>query len=113
MKQKIYTDYIQDILNSIEEIENFSTGLSFNKFMRDKKTINAIIRSLEVIGEASKNIPKQIRNNHPDIPWAKMAGMRDKLIHEYFGIDLEIIWQTIKRDIPTLKPLIIKLKDKI
>jgi uncharacterized protein with HEPN domain len=113
MKQKIYTDYIQDILNSIEEIENFSTGLSFNKFMRDKKTINAVIRSLEVIGEASKNIPKQIRNNHPDIPWAKMAGMRDKLIHEYFGIDLEIIWQTIKRDIPTLKPLIIKLKDKI
>lgn len=80
--------------------------MSFEDFARDKKTINAVIRSLEVIGEATKNIPKSIRDKHPSIPWRKMAGMRDKMIHEYFGVDVKILWKTIKKDIPPLKPLI-------
>jgi len=64
-----------------------------------------VIRSIEVIGEAAKHIPKSIRDKYPSIPWRKMAGMRDKLIHEYFGVDIKILWKTIKKDIPPLKPL--------
>jgi uncharacterized protein with HEPN domain len=78
--------------------------MNFNGFKNDRKTINAVIRSIEVIGEASKKIPKNIRERHPDIPWKKIAGMRDKLIHEYFGIDLEILWKVAKEEIKKLEP---------
>jgi uncharacterized protein with HEPN domain len=84
--------------------------MTFQDFLRDKKTQNAVIRSVEVIGEAAKKIPKSIREKYKLIPWKKMAGMRDKMIHEYFGVDLEILWKTIKEDVPSLKPLIEQLK---
>lgn len=103
MKERIYDDYVQDILDSIEEIAIFTSGYNFETFSNDKKTINAVIRSIEVIGEASKKIPSQIRNRYATIPWKKMAGMRDKLIHEYFGIDLEILWKVAKDELPLLK----------
>lgn len=101
-----YRDYIQDILDSIDDIEKFIGKHSFDKFAKDKKTFNAVIRSIEVIGEAAKNIPKNQRDKHPNIPWKKMAGMRDKLIHEYFGVDPEILWQVAKNDLPPLRPMI-------
>jgi len=104
MIKRVYTDYVQDILDSINDIENFIKGMNFNDFKNDRKTINAVIRSIEVIGEASKKIPKSIRERHPDIPWKKIAGMRDKLIHEYFGIDLEILWKVAKEEIKKLEP---------
>ena len=110
--KKVYIDYIQDILNSLEEIEEFIQGFSFNDFLKDKKTINAVIRSLEVIGEAAKNIPDSVKIKYPRIPWRKMAGMRDKLIHQYFGVDLQTVWQTIKEDLPTIKPLIKKIQKR-
>lgn len=103
MKKRFYIDYLQDILDSIEEIDAFTSGYNFESFSIDKKTINAVIRSIEVIGEAAKKIPIQIREKHPQIPWKKMAGMRDKLIHEYFGIDLEILWKVSKSELPPLK----------
>lgn len=106
MRRRDYRDYLQDIVDSIKDIEDFTQGMSFEDFSRDKKTINAVIRSLEVIGEATKNVPNSIRERYPSIPWKKMAGMRDKMIHEYFGVDLEILWKTIKKDIPPLKKLI-------
>jgi len=106
MRKRDYRDYIQDILDSINDIENFIEGMSFEEFMRDKKTINAVVRSVEVIGEAVKKIPKTLRDKYPDIPWKKMAGMRDKLVHEYFGIDIEIMWKVAKDEIPSLKPSI-------
>lgn len=81
MKKKDYQDYIQDILDSIKEIDDFLKDLSFEEFKQDKKTINAVIRSLEVAGEAAKKIPKSLRSKYSDIPWTKIAGMRDKLIH--------------------------------
>jgi len=104
MIKRVYTDYVQDILDSINDIENFIKGMNFNDFKNDRKTINAVIRSIEVIGEASKKIPKSIRERHPNIPWKKIAGMRDKLIHEYFGIDLEILWKVAKEEIKKLEP---------
>jgi hypothetical protein len=73
--------------------------------------MNAVIRSLEVIGEATKNIPKKIRREYSEVPWRKMAGMRDTLIHEYFGIDKSTIWQTLKKDLPKILPLIEKVRE--
>jgi len=106
MKRRDYRDYIKDILDSINDIENFIRGMSFENFKRDRKTINAVVRSVEVIGEATKKIPKTLKDKHKEVPWKKMSGMRDKLIHEYFGVDVEILWKTAKDDIPPLKQLV-------
>ncbi len=106
MKKRDYRDYIKDILDSINDIENFIRSMSFEKFKQDKKTIYAVVRSIEIIGEATKNIPKVLKDKHREIPWKKMAGMRDRLIHEYFGIDVEILWKTATEDIPSLKQLV-------
>lgn len=111
--KRVYSDYIQDIANSITEIEEFVKDLSFEDFVKDAKTINAVIRSLlEVIGEAAKNIPSWMRDKYSQLPWRKMTGMRDKLIHEYFGIDLEAIWETVQKDIPNLRPLIEEVQNE-
>lgn len=106
MKTREYKDYFQDIIESISDIEIFIKNMSFENFVKDKKTINAVIRSIEVIGEASKKIPDTIRRKNPSMPWKKMTGMRDKLIHEYFGIDFEVLWKTVKEDIPSLNSLV-------
>ena len=108
-----FKDYIRDILSSLEEVEDFTEGLNFEDFLRDRKTINAVIRSLEIIGEAAKKIPEDLRNGHPEMPWKRMTGMRDKLIHEYHGVDLEIVWAVIKEELPPLKPMIEKVLKEI
>jgi len=105
MIQRTYQDFLEDILEAIIDIYNFIEDLSFNEFTEDKKTINAVIRSLEVIGEASKKVSQEIKENNQNIPWKEMAGMRDKMIHGYFDLDLVTIWETVKKDIPPLKPL--------
>jgi uncharacterized protein with HEPN domain len=94
MNDKIIIDYLNDILDSIRLIKEFLVNFEYADFTKDKKTQYAVIRALEVIGEASKNIPKKTRELYPQIPWRSMAGMRDKLIHEYFGVDLEVVWNT-------------------
>jgi uncharacterized protein with HEPN domain len=109
MRKRYYQDYLKDILNSIDDIENFIGSMSFEEFKKDRKTINAVVRSIEVIGEAAKNIPRALKDKYKGVPWKKMAGMRDKLIHEYFGIDVEILWKTVKEDIPPLKEPIQKI----
>jgi len=102
-------DYFRDILDGIIEIEAFVKGLDYSNFKTDRKTILAVIRDIEVIGEAAKNISRVIRKKYPEIPWKDIVGMRDKLIHGYFGIDLEILWETIQKDLPQLKIHILKL----
>ncbi|MEW6521064.1 MAG: DUF86 domain-containing protein [Thermodesulfobacteriota bacterium] len=90
-KGREIVDYLEDILNAIIEVDDFLQGMSYEDFAADKKTINAVIRSLEVLGEATKHIPSAFRHRHPDIPWSKMAGMRDVLIHDYMGVDLKTV----------------------
>lgn len=106
-------DYLDDILQSIAEVQSFTRRLTYSKFAKDRKTINAVIRSLEVMGEAAKHIPDGVRVRHPEIPWKRMAGMRDKLIHEYSGVDLEMVCDASQEELPPLKPLLEKLKDEL
>lgn len=106
-------DYINDILEAMENSIEFLKDLSYEEFVKDTKTIYATLRALEIIGEATKKIPLNLRRKYPEIPWKEMAGMRDKLIHEYFGVNLQRIWLTLKKDIPQIKPLIKKIKEEI
>jgi uncharacterized protein with HEPN domain len=99
-----YGLYLDDILDAISKIEQYTEGQDLEKFMKDDKTIDAVIRNFSIIGEAAKHIPADIRKKYPDIPWKEMAGMRDKLIHEYFGIKFDIVWETIKNRLPEVKP---------
>lgn len=101
-----YQIYLKDILSAINSIEKFVEGMSPEDLKNDDKTSSAVIRKLEIIGEATKNISKDIQNKNPQIPWKEMAGMRDKLIHFYFGVDHNLIWNTIKKRIPKIKPFI-------
>ena len=92
--------YVKDILDNMQMAEDFLRKISFEKLSEDRKTTYAVIRCIEIIGEAVKHIPDVTRKIHPEIPWKMMAGMRDKVIHEYFGIALEVVWKTVKEEIP-------------
>lgn len=104
-----YKDYVIDIADAIEKIEEFTLDFSFENFKNDYKTQDAVIRRFEIIGEAVKNIPVKIKNKNKELPWKNMAGMRDKLVHEYFGVNTKVVWKTIKEDIPELKTKIDKI----
>jgi len=101
--------YLKDIQESIRKIEKYTRGVSFEKFSRDEKLIDAVARNFLIIGEAVINIPKEIKAKNPDVAWKEIKGMRNKVVHEYFGIDEEILWKTIQGDIPVFKKQIAKL----
>ncbi|HZV46626.1 MAG TPA: DUF86 domain-containing protein [Thermodesulfovibrionales bacterium] len=98
--------YLQDILDAMHAIEKFVEGIDFEEFKADDKTASAVIRKFEIIGEAAKQVPEDIRKKYNQLPWKEMAGMRDRLIHFYFDVKHELVWQTIRDVIPTVKPLI-------
>ena len=104
-----YGDFIQDIVSAFEECLSFTMGMVYEEFKADTKTYKAIIRHLEVAGEAAKKIPDEVKQRNPDIPWKSMTGMRDKLIHEYFGVDARIVWNTVRENIPGTLPHIRRL----
>jgi uncharacterized protein with HEPN domain len=98
-----YKLYLHDIKEAVEKIETFTKGFTFKEFTEDAKTVDAVIRNLEILGEAANHIPKRVKEEHPDIDWKAMAGMRNILAHEYFGVRMGIIWKTIKERLPELK----------
>ena len=104
-----YSLYLKDILATIDAIEGFIAGMNLATFQADDKTVSAVARKLEIIGEAAKQIPDDVRQNHPGVPWKEMAGMRDKLIHFYFGVDHQLVWKAIKERLPQIKPEIQKM----
>ena len=94
--------YFEDILEAARKITAYTSGLSKASFLEDEKTIDAVVRNLEVIGEAAKNIPEDLRAQHSAVEWKKIAGLRDLLIHEYFGVDVEIVWDIVQNKVPAL-----------
>lgn len=109
---RIYLHYLQDILNNANKALEFVKGMSEAEFLEDDKTVFAVIRALEVIGEAAKNVPDDVRNKYTQIPWRDVAGMRDKLIHHYFGVDLKTVWKTVNNDLAVLVPEFVEILQK-
>lgn len=98
--------YVDHILTTISKIENFVLGISRDEFEKSVLIQDAVIRNFEIIGEATKKISRDFTKVHPNVPWQDMAGMRDKLIHDYIDVDLDVVWKTIEIDLPLLKELI-------
>jgi uncharacterized protein with HEPN domain len=105
--------YIKDIMENMENVEKFSENINYEEFIKDKKINYAVVRCIEIIGEAAKQVSEEIRSKYPHVPWKEMAGMRDKVIHFYFGVNLEKVWLVVTRDIPKLKPEIQKILNEI
>ena len=107
--KRTYKLYLNDILQAIERIEKYTTGLNFDDFSKNNMIVDAVVRNFEIIGEAAKHIPPEIKEQQSQIQWKEMAGMRDKLSHNYSGIDIEIVWKTAKKRLPELKRTIKEL----
>jgi len=111
MKRNIQV-YIEDIFESIAKIEQYLKDTEEEKFFDDSQIQDSVLRRLEVIGEAAKNVPHDFREKYPDIPWKKIAGLRDVLIHEYFGVNFDRVWKIAKEDLPNLKEKVSEIRNQ-
>ncbi|WGM90360.1 MAG: DUF86 domain-containing protein [Candidatus Bathyarchaeum tardum] len=98
--------YLEDMVEAINCIEEYTRGMSYEAFVKDRKTVDAVVRNFEIIGEAAKNVPNEVRKIYSNLPWKEMSGMRDKLIHAYFGVKLDVLWKTIKERLIVVKLLV-------
>lgn len=102
-KDRTYVDYLRDMLEAAEKAEHFVAGMDFAAFKGDEKTAFAVVRALEIIGEAARHIPEPLRKRYPEVPWEDVVGMRNIVVHGYFSVDLEVIWRTVQDDLPPLR----------
>jgi uncharacterized protein with HEPN domain len=103
---RTYLDFVRDMVDAIEKIEEFTAEMDYHDFAMHDKTAYAVIHALEIIGEATKQLPDPVRERYPQIPWRSIASMRDKLIHSYFNVNRAIVWQTVREDLPVLLPVL-------
>lgn len=106
MSERNDIDLIQDIAESVARISLYTLNMEYEEFRKDKKTQDAVIRNIEIMGEATKKLSEDMRKDNPNIPWKNIAGTRDKLIHSYFGVNIDIIWSIVQIEIPSLLPKI-------
>jgi uncharacterized protein len=106
------TQFLQDILEALDDIEKFTKGMEFNEFSGDKKTTYSVMKALEIIGEATNNLPVILKNKYPEVPWKFMAGTSDVIVHGHCAVDLPTIWSIARKDVPSLKPLIEEMLEK-
>jgi len=103
MIKRVTVDYVKDILDATDAAIQFVQNMTFAEFEKDRKTIFASTRAIQIIGEAAKKIPASVKDKYPDILWKAMMGMRDKVTHEYFGVKLNVLWETIQQDLPKIR----------
>ena len=106
MKKRDYGSYLEDIIEHMNYAEEFIRDMTFDEFKSDKKTVLSVTKCIEVVGEATKHIPDQIRERYPESPWRDMAGIRDRLVHGYFKVDLSIVWTTVTIEFPELRSML-------
>lgn len=102
MVEREYRDFIIDMIEAADMVASFIQGMNKEQFLADKKTQFAVVRALEIIGEAAKKVPDSIRSRYPDLPWREISSMRDKLIHDYFGVNNEVVWKPAIEDVPEI-----------
>ena len=113
MTERSLSDVLQDILDAIADIEMFTAEVDFEAFRHNREKVLAVVKAIEILGEAVKKIPDDIRSLYPQIPWKAIAGMRDVLVHEYWGIDLNVVWATVQEGIPPLKITILEIQENL
>jgi len=101
---------LDDIRQSMDKIEQYTTGTLFDTFSKDQKSVDAVVRNLEIIGEAANRLPANFKEEHPEIDWHKIVGLRHRIVHEYFGIDIQIVWQILRKDLPALRKTLSKIR---
>ena len=111
--KRTYLDYLEDMGDAIKSVEEFVRDMTYESFVSDTKTSYAVVRALEILGEAAKRIPLDVRERYSSIPWREITGMRDKLIHEYFGVNLMVVWKTITEELAELKPEINRMLEEL
>ncbi len=101
-----YRVFLDDILEATTKVLDYTAGLSYERFVTDRKTVEAVVWNLQIIGEATKHIPEEVRSRYRDVPWREMAGLRDIIVHQYFGLKLDVIWKVIRDDLPRVEALV-------
>jgi uncharacterized protein with HEPN domain len=112
MSPRLWQHRITDILEAIEKVQRYVEGMAFNDFEEDSKTVDAVIRNFIIIGEAARNVPEEIVVRHPSIPWRLMGDMRNFAVHEYWGVELRTVWETIRSDLPPLVYLLRSISEE-